>query len=123
MRSTEEIVALFGQRKARLGSTLAQMEQVRSLYNADLSVPLPELDSNEQAAVANLLKQGIDGTAQRINSTLPDVFFPPTKPGQKTSEANAETARRAVLGWWYRNDMQSLLAKRARHFLGYGATP
>lgn len=122
-RSVEDILSLLAQRKNQRGPLLAMMEQVRTLYNAEFAVPLPELDKNEQAAVANLLKQGIDGTAQRINSTLPDVYFPPSKPGQKTSEANAETARRATLGWWQHNDMHTLLGRRVRHFLGYGTTP
>lgn len=123
MITVDELLTLYTQRKTRCAAAFAHMTQVRDLYNADLAVPLPELDRNEQASVANLLKQGIDGTAQRINSTLPDVYFPPTKPGQQTSERIAETARRAVLGMWQLNDLQSILSRRLRHYVGYGSSP
>lgn len=123
MISAEEVLSLFALRKSKRASIFAQMSQVRDLYNADLAVPLPELDRNEQAAVANLLKQGIDGTAQRINSTLPDVYFPPLKPGQTTSEKTAETARRAILGMWQSNDLQTILGRRLRHYVGYSSSP
>jgi hypothetical protein len=121
--TTEDIYAKFAARKSKNASWHSMMQQVRDLYNTDLAVPLPEMDANEQAAVTNLLKQGVDGTAQRINSTLPDVFFPPGKPGQTRSEADAETCRRATLGWWQRNDMRTVMGRRARHFLGYAAAP
>jgi hypothetical protein len=123
MITAEEVINLYTARKNARASVFTQMSQVRDMYNADLAVPLPELDRNEAAAVANLLKQGIDGTAQRINSTLPDVWFPSTKPGQVTAEKTAETARRAMLGMWQNNSMQTLLARRLRHFVGYSASP
>jgi hypothetical protein len=121
--SVEAIRGLFETRRQREAPAMAQRLQVKQLYNAELAVPLPELDDNEMPAVTNLLKQGIDGTAQRINSTLPDVWFPPAKPGQKTAEANAELARRATLGWWQHNDMTTVLGRRVRHFLGYSIAP
>ena len=123
MKTVEDIVGMANSRQSRRAPMIAQMNVVRDLYNATMAVPLPELDSNERPAVANLLKSGIDGTARRINSTLPDVYFPPAKPGQKTAEANADTARRAVLGWWMHNDMQKIMARRVRHFLGYAISP
>ncbi len=123
MISTEEVVGLYMSRKKMRAPMYTTMQRVKDLYNTDLAVPLPELDSNEQAAVTNLLKQGIDGTAQRIASTLPDVYFPAVKPGQKTSEETAQTARRAVLGMWGLNNMTQILSKRARHYLGYATSP
>lgn len=121
--SAERVLELYATRKSKRAPIFGLMEQVKSLYNAELAVPLPEIDRNEKAAVANLLKQGIDGTAQRINSTLPDVYFPPVKPGQKRSEDQAVTARRAVLGMWQINDMQTVMARRARHYVGYACAP
>lgn len=123
MRSAQDIHSLYLERRGNRAPIYAIMQQVKSLYNAELAVPLPEMDRDEQATVVNLLKQGIDGTAQRINSTLPDIYYPPLKPGQKTSEKQAETARRANLGWWSVNDMHDVLARRYRHFLGYGCSP
>jgi len=123
MISAEDVRGLYAQRKNDRQAIIGQMTQVRDLYNADLAVPLPELDSNEKPAVTNLLKQGIDGTAQRITSTMPDVYFPAAKPGQTRSEQQAQVARRAVLGWWQRNDMNNIMARRARHFLGYSISP
>ncbi len=122
-RTVEQIHALYAQRKGRDQPWHALMQQVRDLYNTELAVPLPELDAQEQAAVTNLLKQGIDGTAQRINSTLPDIYYPPAKPGQTRSETDAETCRRANLGWWMRTDIRTVLGRRARHFLGYASAP
>ena len=122
-RSTEDITDLYQIRKRKRAPLIAQMHAVRDLYNADTAVPVPELDKNEKPAVSNMLKSGIDGTAERINSTLPDVYFPPVKPGQKTAETNAATARRAVLGWWMNNNMELVMARRVRHFLGYSIAP
>jgi hypothetical protein len=121
--TAEQILDKYQTRKSKNAPWHAVMQQVRDLYNTDLAVPLPEMDANEQAAVTNLLKQGIDGTAQRINSTLPDIFYPPVKPGQTRSEADAEICRRANLGWWQRTGMRTVLGRRARHFLGYAAAP
>ena len=123
MKSPEEIVGLLRERESNLEPSFARMRRVRAAYDGDIVVPLPELDENEQVAVANLLAQGLDQTAMRIASVMPDVVMPPTKDDQKQAEKRASTRRRAVLGWWQHNRMDIKLSKRARHMLGYASSP
>ena len=123
MKSPEEIVGLLRERESNLEPSFARMRRVRAAYDGDIVVPLPELDDNEQVAVANLLAQGLDQTAMRIASVMPDVVMPPTKDDQKQAEKRASTRRRAVLGWWQHNRMDIKLSKRARHMLGYASSP
>ena len=123
MKSPEEIVGLLRERESNLEPSFARMRRVRAAYDGDIVVPLPELDDNEQVAVANLLSQGLDQTAMRIASVMPDVVMPPTKDDQKQAEKRASTRRRAVLGWWQHNRMDIKLSKRARHMLGYASSP
>ena len=77
MKSPEEIVGLLRERESNLEPSLARMRRVRAAYDGDIVVPLPELDDHEQVAVANLLAQGLDQTAMRIASVMPDVVMPP----------------------------------------------
>ena len=98
------------------------MRNLRDYYNGDVIVPLPELNSDEQSAVANLLAQGLDQTAMRIASTRPDVYCPPTDPAKKRSRDNSEIRRKAIFGWWEHSRMDLQIAKRARHLIGYATT-
>ena len=98
------------------------MRTLRDYYNGDVIVPLPELNSDEQSAVANLLAQGLDQTAMRIASTRPDIYCPPTDPARKRSRDNAEIKRKALFGWWENSRMDLQLAKRARYLIGYSNT-
>ena len=98
------------------------MRNLRDYYNGDVIVPLPELNSDEQSAVANLLAQGLDQTAMRIASTRPDIYCPPTDPAKKRSRDNSEIRRKAIFGWWEHSRMDLLIAKRARHLIGYATT-
>jgi hypothetical protein len=98
------------------------MRDLRDYYNGDVIVPLPELNSDEQSAVANLLAQGLDQTAMRIASTRPDIHCPPTDPSKKRSRDNANIRRKAIFGWWENSRMDLQLAKRARHLIGYSTT-
>src|SRR5207302_1330413 len=92
-------------------------------YEGRVAVPLPEMAANERVAVANLINQGIDAHAQRIASTQPDAFFPPTKPGQKKAEADARDRRRALFGWWEANELDIKEHRRARWFVAYASAP
>ncbi|MBP01102.1 MAG: hypothetical protein CMG34_07805 [Candidatus Marinimicrobia bacterium] len=123
MKSPEDIVGLLKERESSLEPTFSRMRRVKAAYNGDIVVPLPELDNNEQVAVANLLAQGLDQTAMRVASVMPDVVMPPIKDDQKQSEKRASVRRRAVLGWWEHNKMDIKLSKRARHMLGYACSP
>tara|TARA_R100000808_G_scaffold4752_2_gene15043 strand:+ start:2187 stop:3986 length:1800 start_codon:yes stop_codon:yes gene_type:complete len=122
VKSAEEIVELLREREANSEPGLARMRRIRSAYNGDIVVPLPELDDHEQTAVANLLAQGLDQTAMRIASVLPDIIMPPTSDTSKEAEKQARVRRRAVLGWWEHNRMDIKMGRRARHLLGYSCS-
>ena len=98
------------------------MRNLRDYYNGDVVVPLPELDTDEQSAVANLLAQGLDQTAMRIASTSPDIYCPPTDSTKKRARDNATKRRKALFGWWENSRMDLQLGKRARHLIGYSTT-
>ncbi len=99
MKSTDEIIALYTTRSKANGSAKAKMRNLRDYYNGDVVVPLPELDSDEKSAVANLLAQGLDQTAMRIASTSPDIYCPPTDTNTKRARDNAAIRRKAIFGW------------------------
>ena len=122
MKPAEEIIGLLRERESQMDPARARMRAVRDAYNGDVVVPLPELDETEQVAVANLVAQGLDQTAMRISSVMPDVVFPPTAEHTKAARRKASIRRRAVLGWWQQNRMDLKLARRARHLIGYASS-
>lgn len=121
--SAEEIVQLYHSRRKTLSPRMARMEELRKAYMGDLSVPLPELDRTERPMVANLIAQGLDGTAQRIASTMPNVTCPPLRPGFNNAEGAAETKRNVIYGWWHMNKLAKIQRKRARWLVGYSSAP
>lgn len=121
--SLEDISALLAERKAARGQTVATMREVKDTYKSEVVVPLPEMDQNEKPAIANMVKIGIDQTAMRIASTLPNLSFPPVHEGKPRSMDLATYRTRATLGMWQVNRINLLQRKRARHFTGYGESP
>lgn len=122
MKPAEEIIGLLRERESQMEPARARMRALRDAYNGDVVVPLPELDESEQVAVANLVAQGLDQTAMRIASVMPDVIFPPTAEHTKGAQRKASVRRRAVLGWWQQNRMDLKLGRRARHLIGYASS-
>ena len=55
MKTIEEIVAIYGSRSQGANDAKSRMRNLRDYYNGDVIVPLPELNADEQSAVANLL--------------------------------------------------------------------
>lgn len=119
MRSTEEIVELYNQRRISKGPVHDQMRKVRSLANGDIVVPLNELDRNSKANIANLLVQGLDQMSMRVASTMPTPFFPPLKEGSERAKSYAAIRRKAMLSIWDQNKMPMKMRRRARHLLAY----
>ena len=119
MRSVEEIVELYNQRRIAAGPVHNQMRRVRELANGDVIVPLNELDKNAKASVANLLVQGLDQMSMRVSSTMPTPYFPPVKEGSERAKSSARQRRKAMLSIWDENKMQMKMRRRARHLLGY----
>lgn len=121
--SLDDIAVLYSERKSRMAPQLQEMAELTDAYEGTVTVPLPELDRNERVAVANLIAQGLDQTAMRIASTMPDVQFPPTVPGQALAEKRSRVSRAATLGWWGASEMDLKLARRARWLIGYATAP
>jgi hypothetical protein len=117
--TTEEIVALYEQRRRAQGPVQEQMRRVRDLANGDVIVPLNELDKNAKASVANLLVQGLDQMSMRVASTMPSPYFPAVREGSDRSKGSAKMRKRAMLSIWDHNRMQMKMRRRARHLLGY----
>lgn len=123
MKTAEEIAALYTRRRMARGEVLKHMEEIRTAYNGDMIVPLPELDDGEKPAVANLIVQGVDQMAMRIASVMPDISYPPLRSGIQSSEDKARNRRLANLAWWDMNKMPIILRQRARYLLAYGHAP
>jgi hypothetical protein len=119
VRTVEEIVELYNQRRIAAGPVHGQMRRVRELANGDVIVPLNELDKNAKASVANLLVQGLDQMSMRVSSTMPTPYFPPIKEGSERAKSSARQRRKAMLSIWDENKMQMKMRRRARHLLGY----
>lgn len=113
---------LVERRKGR-GPVIEQMRLLRDHYQADVVVALPEMDRSEKAAVANLIKTGLDQTARRIASTPPMLWFPPVDEASDRSKTRADIRRRATLGWWEANRVGLKLRRRAQHLIGYSCAP
>tara|TARA_B100001142_G_scaffold65237_1_gene64684 strand:- start:6411 stop:8177 length:1767 start_codon:yes stop_codon:yes gene_type:complete len=122
VKTVEEIVAIYGARSQATDLLKSKMRTLRDYYNGDVIVPLPEINADEQSAVANLLAQGLDQTAMRIASTRPDIYCPPSDPSRKRSRDNSQITRKALFGWWEHSRMDLQLAKRARQLIGYSTT-
>lgn len=123
MPTADEIVSLYSQRKRARQQRTAQMDEVRRAYNGELDIPLPELNTNEKPMVANLITQGVDQTAMRIVSTMPNVTCPSMRPGFDVHDANANDRRNALYGFWTMNRLELLQAKRARWLVTYASAP
>ncbi len=122
MKSAEEIVDLYYTRSSNHAGAKERMRHIRDHYNGDVIVPLPEIDSTEASAVANLLAQGLDQTAMRIASVTPDIVCPPEDESSKQAQKFAAIRRKALFGWWQNSRIDMQLAKRARHLIGYANT-
>jgi hypothetical protein len=118
-----EIVALYHARSRNRQKWVTKANEICRIYNYEFAVPLPELDAMERPGIANLVAQGIDQTAQRVASVLPDIIYPPLRPGIEKSEGLARQRRLATLAWWDMNGMPNLLRQRARFLIGYGHSP
>lgn len=122
MKSAEDILALYKERYDGMGDDFARMDMVSTVIDGDIVVALPEMNSNEKAAVPNVAQQGLDQLAKRISSVVPNVVFPPlsaTKAGDKRSNERGKV----IQGWWAENRMRKKLGRRSRWYLGYATAP
>lgn len=121
--SPDRIVQIYQQRKQRMMPVHSKMITIKNQYNNLVSVPLPELDKNETAAVANLISQGVDQMAMRIASTVPSITYPPLRPGNERSEDYARIRRLANYSWWDANHFDRKQRKMAKWLVAYAAAP
>ena len=123
MRTAQQILSLYRDRKAKYAGLHSKMQEIADIYNGNTVVPLPDMDRNEQSSVPNLLAQGVDQMAGRITSVVPSVQFSSVKPGVRKYDRNAATAAQAITGWW---QMDCLLMKqkvRGRRLIAYAMAP
>lgn len=123
MRTAEEIVELYQQRKKAQQGRITRMSELKRAYEGDLDLPLPELGRDEKPMVANLIAQGLDQTANRITSVMPNITCPPMRAGFNVHESNSEDRRNALYGFWSMNRLNLIQRKRARWLIGYGSAP
>ena len=125
MRTPEEIAQLVAQRKSRCGDTQARMNEIVRLYNGEMDVNLPELQSDERAVAANLAQLGIDQMAMRVASTIPNVAFAIDRLGSEQAKNRARDKRDIVLhDWWPRSRVLThVLPRRARWFFALATAP
>ena len=124
MKTAEEIANLLAIRKHATAEDQARMAEVQDLYNGNTSVDLPELGSNEKAAVANLAKLGIDSMAMRVASVTPALSFAVERSGE-AEKKRARTKRDIILHhWWPENRVMShVTPRRARWFFAFAKAP
>ena len=123
MRDPEWIISTYRSRQQHYAPARAKAAEIASTYDGYVTVPLPDMDMDQNAAVANLLTQGLDQLAMRIASVTPQVICPPVISGQRKSEDNARIRRLAVGWWWQENRYTRKMRKRARWLIGYAAAP
>jgi hypothetical protein len=121
-RSADDIVALYDDRKRRLGPVHAQMRRVREMSNGDLVIPVSELDQLASNGAANLLILGLEQMSMRVGSTMPSPYFPPVRASLVAKE-KARSRREALLSIWDANNVAMKLRRRSRHLLGYSNSP
>lgn len=123
MRSIDDIVSLHASRLKDTQAERQEQQLFRDYISDKLPVPLPELDKEERSAIANLAKTGLEQLALRVGSTLPEVIFPALREGIKASEDKARNRKKALLGFWDRNDMQAVLTLRAEYLFADASAP
>lgn len=119
----EEIVELYYQRLQSQSSDIARMRYMQTVMNNDLVVPLPELQVDEQPAVANLMQQGMSQLARRVASIDPSHYFPSLDPASDEENKLAMDRGRVMSGWHQDNKLSIQRGRRARQFFAYATAP
>lgn len=121
----EDVVAEYHVRMDARGPLLNYMREARDHFNGDIVIPMPEMQNNERPAVANLMMQGLDQTAMRVASVMPNLVVPPLIPGKDKGEKSEDWARKrrmAMMGWWQESRLNLKLRRSARWTVGYGSS-
>lgn len=115
------LLRLWNEREKAAGPRKARDRETLQMFEGELAVPLPEMDSLTRSAVANLLHQGGTAVAQRIASVEPAIKFPsgPSAASQK----RARNKTRALKGMWDENRLRLQRRQRARWLVYYASAP
>jgi hypothetical protein len=103
--SADEIVCLYDDRRGELGQIFESAREIERIVHGEFSVPLPELDQDEKAAVPNLVLQGIEQHGMRIASTVANLIVLAVAAGDQTVRGSGRDRKRAILGWWDANEL------------------
>ncbi|QBI19337.1 hypothetical protein ER308_07120 [Egibacter rhizosphaerae] len=122
----EEILHKVRTRRDGDSQRIREMIEVRDRYEGDWSVPIPEVDDEEEldAPVPFLLADAIDQTAMRAASVMPHVEVPKVVGDGVTHETAADWARRRrknLYSAWDYSALPILMARAFRHYAGYGS--
>ncbi len=117
------ILGTLQRRRTERGLVHEQMRRIRDAYNGDMYVPLPEMGTDEQSSVANLIVTGVDQTAQRIASVMPMVNFPSRRPGYDVHDERGRDRTMVCGAWWDANRMAAKMRRRARWLVAYASAP
>lgn len=123
MRSANDVLALFMERKRFYQPLHAGMAEIASIYDGTASVALPDLGRDEPSSVPNLLAQGVDQMAGRISSVTPNVTFASDSLGQRLADRRAVTCGNVVTGWWEEDRLPMKMKNRSRNLIAYGLAP
>ena len=123
MRSVEDILVLYKERKATYALLHSKMQMIADIYNGRAEVPLPDMDRNEKPAIPNLLQQGVDQMAGRIASVTPQVVFSSKQPGVRKWDRAASAAADTITGWWQMDRRMMKQKARGRRLIAYGMAP
>lgn len=120
---TDTIVALFDSRRMARHALHRMAGEIQKITRGTFAVPLPEMDKDEEPAIANLVAIGVDQHAMRIASVMPEVDFNPVRMGIKGYKEKARKRRQAMLGILEANKLKLKGRRRARRLVAYASAP
>jgi hypothetical protein len=124
MRTPEEIAHLYQQRRSQAGPDRQRMRDIRSLYQGDIAIPLPEMQRDERTTVVNFARMGINQLGMRTASVMPVVDPVVVDFGNREqARKRADLRRKVNHGWWGRNRLNLQMRHRARAMFAYASSP
>lgn len=117
------VVGLLHDRMHAKGTWRSVALRVQQAAQGELTLPMPELDTNEAVMTGNLIVQGIDQTGMRIASVRSQTRFHPTRPGSQRSEQAARDRTAAFKAVHADNAVNIVDRKRSRWYVAYGSAP
>ena len=122
MKSAAEVVELFDEARAASHWSRERMAQVAKVMDGETVIPLPELNTTELSAVANLALRGQENLSQRLASLQPTARSAPRSSADV--QKRAAEIRMKVADYWSQEDIEPLLdSQRARYLFSYSQTP